>query len=381
MPRLYIMSPLPNLTHDSYNIAFICPTGIELAAVEGMLDELHPALPSTIDKNSYTYGRMGVHYVVVAVLPETGNDRAASVATQLNNDFRSLRFGLLIGTGGGIPDLAKGRDIRLGDVVVSKPTEIFGGVVQLDRGKSHAHGRFERTGIQQKPPDILLSTAQRLDALHARLDTHIPFFMEEMLERYPKMKNRNYVHQGDEKDQLFRTEYEHAGGSDCGHCHPIQAIERVPREDSTPAIHYGTIGSSKTLLRDSVRREILKADFDILCVETEAATLMNEIPCLVVCGISDYADSHSNTTWQPYAAATAAAYAKELLSLIPPLSKPSKDNIEVAPFASKQQAPTIPTPRIKYLIHDPVAGDLVAGRNLFSSGIYPDGKMERCIYD
>jgi nucleoside phosphorylase len=47
--------------------------------------------------------------------------------------------------------------------------------------------------------------------------------------------------------------------------------------------------------------------------ETEAAGLMNDFPCLVIRGISDYSDSHKNDRWQPYAAATAAAYAKELL--------------------------------------------------------------------
>ena len=55
----------------------------------------------------------------------------------------------------------------------------------------------------------------------------------------------------------------------------------------------------------------------MLCVEMEAAGLMDDFPCLVIRGICDYADSHKNKRWQPYAAATAAAYAKELLSVIP----------------------------------------------------------------
>jgi ankyrin repeat protein len=49
----------------------------------------------------------------------------------------------------------------------------------------------------------------------------------------------------------------------------------------------------------------------------EAAGLMDVIPCLVIRGICDYADSHKNKSWQQYAAATAAAYAKELLNTIP----------------------------------------------------------------
>jgi nucleoside phosphorylase len=45
--------------------------------------------------------------------------------------------------------------------------------------------------------------------------------------------------------------------------------------------------------------------------------MMDSFPCLVIRGICDYADSHKNKIWQPYAAATAAAYAKELLIVIP----------------------------------------------------------------
>lgn len=49
----------------------------------------------------------------------------------------------------------------------------------------------------------------------------------------------------------------------------------------------------------------------------EAAGIMNTFPCVVIRGICDYADSHKNDRWQGYAAATAAAYAKELLEVIP----------------------------------------------------------------
>ncbi len=43
---------------------------------------------------------------------------------------------------------------------------------------------------------------------------------------------------------------------------------------------------------------------------------MNNFPCLVVRGICDYSDSHKNDRWQRYAAAAAAAYAKELLGIL-----------------------------------------------------------------
>jgi nucleoside phosphorylase len=53
----------------------------------------------------------------------------------------------------------------------------------------------------------------------------------------------------------------------------------------------------------------------------EAAGLTDHFPCLVIRGICDYCDSHKNKNWQQYAAATAAAYAKELLQSIYPASE------------------------------------------------------------
>jgi hypothetical protein len=50
----------------------------------------------------------------------------------------------------------------------------------------------------------------------------------------------------------------------------------------------------------------------------EVAGLLDVIPCLVIRGISDYCDSHKNKKWEGYAAINAAAYAKELLSVISP---------------------------------------------------------------
>lgn len=53
-----------------------------------------------------------------------------------------------------------------------------------------------------------------------------------------------------------------------------------------------------------------------LCIDMEAAGLMNSFPCMVIRGICDYGDSHKNDRWQRYAAATAAAFAKEFLRFV-----------------------------------------------------------------
>ena len=52
-------------------------------------------------------------------------------------------------------------------------------------------------------------------------------------------------------------------------------------------------------------------------MEIEAAGLMNDFPYLVIWGICDYADSYKNKEWQGYTAMVVAAYAKELVLVVP----------------------------------------------------------------
>jgi len=134
------------LSHDDYTVAWICALPVEMAAAQFMLDEVHEDLPtSSHDHNSYTLGRIGKHNVVIAGLPHGryGNTSATEVVRDLLASFDSIRFGLMVGIGGGIPN--NNADIRLGDIVVSKPTGAYGGVVQYDYGKA-LKGCFARTG-------------------------------------------------------------------------------------------------------------------------------------------------------------------------------------------------------------------------------------------
>jgi nucleoside phosphorylase len=287
--------------------------GVELAPVEGMLDEIHEPLETERDRNAYTLGQIGGHNIVIAVMPEIGNNAAAMVTTQLLNDFPHIRFGLLTGIGGGIPGKA---DIRLGDVIVSQPTDTFGGVVQYDLGKKVLGGTFQRTGVLNKPPLALTAHVRKLQAQHLRSGHRLVALMASMLQRYPHMQSQ-YSFPSTEKDQLFSSSYDHQQGDNCDECDATEIVIRPSRSDTTPHIHYGLIGSANIVVKDAKMRDQLKDDMNVLCVEMEAAGMMNDFPCLVIRGICDYADSHKNKAWQPYAAATAAAYMKELLLTIP----------------------------------------------------------------
>jgi nucleoside phosphorylase len=301
------------LRREEYTVGWVCALPIELAAALEMLDEEHEDFgPNNNDENLYSLGSIMGHNVVIVCLPagQIGNNPAAAVATRMKATFRGIRFGLMVGVGGGVPSAEA--DIRLGDVVVSQPHGTFGGVLHYDLGKATSSG-FERTGSLNSPPPILLAAVARVQAKElrgrSRLSEHVS-----KLDRIPKF-------QRDEAgpDRLFKATYNHEEGQTCDLCNSNMEEARSVRRSTAAVVHYGTIASGNQVMRDGRMRNKLSSEFNgILCFEMEAAGLMNSFPCLVIRGICDYADSHKNKRWQPYAAGTAAAYAKEILSVIPP---------------------------------------------------------------
>ena len=90
-----------------------------MAAARAMLDKVHPRLQqSQDDHNTYVLGEIAGHNVVIACLPSGiyGTISAGVVVEHMLYTFRSIRFGLMVGIGGGLP--SPSTDIRLGDVVV-----------------------------------------------------------------------------------------------------------------------------------------------------------------------------------------------------------------------------------------------------------------------
>lgn len=127
-----------------------------------------------------------------------------------------------------------------------------------------------------------------------------------------------YFHAFSNKDQTASGLDQSDPKQPCQNCDKSRLVRRQPRITTDPVIHYGTIASADIVMRHAATRDRLRRNYHILCFEMEAAGLMNDFPCLVILGICDYSDTHKHKLWQRYAAATAAAYAKELLGVIPP---------------------------------------------------------------
>ena len=329
---------LRRLTYGDYKVGWICALHIELTAAMTMLDEVHHRLPppNENDDNSYVLGSVGDHNVVIASLPEgeTGTSSAAHVASQMRLSFTSIKFGLMVGIGGGVP--SDRHDIRLGDVIVSRPSDTFGGVFQYDFGKS-VPGGFKQTGFLNAPPRALRTA---ITTLRGQLSfpeyNKIPEYLSNVLPefKYPIT----------EADVLFMADNLHVqNAKTCAQCDRTKIVTRPgPPRNSNPVIHYGTIASGNQVMKDAVKRDFIAAEYGVLCFEMEAAGLMNSFPCVVIRGISDYADSHKNDRWKNYAAATAAAYAKQLLVSIPATNFVNTPSAASVLLSSTLATPTVP---------------------------------------
>ncbi|KAG9506316.1 hypothetical protein J7337_003299 [Fusarium musae] len=281
----------------AYTIGWICALSTEFTAAGEQFDQEYKRdeSPKRIDRNdhnAYRFGKIEGHLVVIAVLPngQYGTSSAAVVAKDMMRSFPNIRFGLMVGIGGGVP--TEKRDIRLGDVVVSSPEAGQSGVFQYDFGRATKEG-YQYRGSLNKPPQVLLAAVAKLKSQFEAESNQIAAKVDTIV--------------NDPCHEFCVTA-------------PTNLIDRTPRSElleEEVSVHYGIIASGNTLMQDVTKRDEL-AKANILCFEMEAAGLMDGFPCLVIRGICDYCDSHKNDKWQGYAAMTAAVYAKQVLGEIRP---------------------------------------------------------------
>ncbi|KAF3016545.1 hypothetical protein E8E14_012225 [Neopestalotiopsis sp. 37M] len=330
--------------HNAYTVGWVCALPKEQTAAIAMLEERHPNLSKpTSDPNSYTLGSILGHNIVIACLPKgkVGTSSAATVATHMVSAFPAVRFGLMVGIGGGIPT-----KVRLGDVVISVPIDQYPGVVQWDMGKAEQGGVFRRIGALNNPPNLLLSALTTLESDTKMNGTRIPDYLHKMKQDWPRLVSK-YLRSDSLQDILFKAGYSHIikqdsdaseaeeeedasdddAEEDCRHCDKTQIVKRRQRD---MRVHYGLIASGNQVVKNAGVRDQLSKNMDkkVLYIEMEAAGLMDSFPCIMIRGIYNYADSHKNKSWQEYAAAIAAAFAKELLSYIQPQEVDQKGTIK-----------------------------------------------------
>ncbi|KLJ12312.1 hypothetical protein EMPG_12626 [Blastomyces silverae] len=320
------------LRHGDYTVAWICPLPVEQTAALEMLDEEHERISQPQnDSNAYHLGSIDGYNVVIAGLSTPGCSFAANVVAQMKMSFQNVKFGLLVGIGGGVPVSTDWGTVRLGDVVVGDQSNGFSGTTQYGRGKAEVSG-FKCTSSIPPPPPVLLAAVK---ALESQRDREREDSVWKDIQRIDTTKRGlvKYKYPGRDQDHLFKPTYIHLDSTrtcdECG-CDPSERVKRPEENEGDTEyvkVHRGNIASGDKVIKDAVERDQKAELYKSLCFETEAAGVFTDFHFLNIRGISDYCDSHKNNKWQGYAAAAAAAYARQLFFHLPVPETCNRKNI------------------------------------------------------
>ncbi|KAL4934997.1 hypothetical protein BDV06DRAFT_234796 [Aspergillus oleicola] len=275
------------LTVEDYTVAWFAPLHFEASAAILMLDEHHQnPLSNEGQRPCYRFGRMGMTNVAIAFFPagEVGIGVASYMASEVRRDLRNIKTGLLVGVGAGIPRY--GYDIRLGDVVVATPTDDNSGVREYDMIKVEPEQVIPKQW--QNAPDRHIRSA--VTAIRAAPETRT-----RVMSNLDRFRSRSSSQRPVASPNVLCGSFTQPRG---------------------PIIHYGCILSGNSVIKSAQIRDALAHKYNAFAIEMEAAGMMNSLPVRVIRGISDWANSKKNDVWQEYAAATAAAVAKELLACL-----------------------------------------------------------------
>ncbi|KAK1539300.1 uncharacterized protein CCOS01_00614 [Colletotrichum costaricense] len=375
------MATLPPRRREDFTVAVICALPLEFNAVDLALDELWDGLEHDLgkaagDANTYTLGRIGKHNAVLVLLSGMGKVSAASATASLRSSFGGLRLALLCGICGGVPDANGDGEILLGDVIISKS------VVQYDLGrlfpgqfepKDTIHDTLGRPVKEIRSLLIAFETQRQKQRLQKEISKGLAEIQTKAVEESYDVDYRRPPHE----DVLFEPEYTHRHRKDvqCS-CSETQTCEQAtkatcdelgcdfgyrvsrrrlknqrvgqetPFAEHQPRVFIGSIGSGDTVMKSGKNRDQIAREHSLVAFEMEGAGVWDEIPCIIVKGVCDYADSHKNKTWQHYAAAIAAAAAKALLDRYAPAAGLIEQvkQVETTGFSPKFLVPYVKNP-------------------------------------
>ncbi|KAJ8127096.1 hypothetical protein O1611_g6541 [Lasiodiplodia mahajangana] len=333
------------LNPKDYTIGLICSRGPEaLVPVWEFLDEEHDdSVPkSRHDCNSYTFGRIGEHNVVIAGIPEWQHPGAERVSGDMQYTFPHIKICFLVGAGSGAP---ANHDIRLGDVVVCLPSNESEGVLRGVLRYEHdgtLHTTY--TGHQGEELELVATAISSLKATYEREGHHLDKAITDVLSKNPRLRKYQRPEAG--RDRLYKSDVVHTDkrNNDCVHTYKrnkdcglscgndgSKLVFRDVRSgiQDEPVIHYGRVASGLTPIEDALLRDRLSQS-GVLCFDTDAFKMASFPFLVVVRGICDYADTHKDSLWQGYASFAAAAYVRDLLHKM----SPGEAKTEVTPTDS-----------------------------------------------
>lgn len=321
-------------------IAIITAQYCEKLAVDVMIENKNTFVryKTEGESNVYTLGNIGAHRVVSTKLPAVGHTRGAVIAagnttTRLLGTFQKVEYVFLVGVGGGIPHYTDHRrHVRLGDVVVSSPSDaahyIYLFAEQLKNTPERPGTVTDLSDFTVKtwcPPQLKLQeVSQQLWEQREHDQSLRPWdnYIRDGIKALSDQES-DFERPPPETDRLYMS----IGGKDVIEvAHPSESAgESSTRIPGYPVVHFGAVGSGDGLLtREDGARHAFAEEHGVLAFDTGFNTVAESV-CgsrkdhyMFVRGIADYKDGSKKKEWQPYAALAAAAFVKAVICALEP---------------------------------------------------------------
>ncbi|PON24643.1 hypothetical protein TGAM01_v206573 [Trichoderma gamsii] len=359
--------PSKPTSRDGFEIAIVCTRALEYDALCLLFDDFwdtdgDPFGRARGDLNTYTTGCMGNFNVVAVLLCSSGKAPAASAAASLRSSYTCIELLILAGICEGVPD-ANGEELLLGDVVISET------VIEYDLG-TQSKNTIERMHGRANKNIRNFTTTIKTERGYELLEGKVSVFLQQIQGRVSEAKYRQrrkaatYRYPGSTNDILFESTHRHRhyNSSQCAcadyspdegfyavcdqsteliceqtgcehkcvktrtRLHLKNKLENNGDANSAqiPHIFLGRFGSGDTAFRSGIHRDSLAQKHNIIAFETEGAGVWDELPCIIVKGVSSYGDGHKSqiwAEWQYFAAAAAASVTRALIERYPQTDK------------------------------------------------------------
>lgn len=288
---------------EHFAVALVCALSLEFDAVCMVVDEFWDEDgdrfgKSDGDHNMYVTGRIDRHNVVIVLLGK-GKVNSATAATSLRVSYPNICLTILVGVCGAVPSIRE-KHIGLGDVVISDT------IVRYDFGHQTDHEFVrKKTFHGDIMPKEILNLLESLQTVlgRRRLMKGSVTFIEELKETAARL-GQHGRYERPEKGVIS------ASGSAS---QPLALKEQKAIDTQVPTVHFGPMASGDTVMVSAEHRDRIAAAENIIAFEMEGAGVWQELPCIIVKGVSDFADCEKTKEWQDYAAAMAAATSKAIL--------------------------------------------------------------------
>ncbi|KAF4966733.1 hypothetical protein FSARC_5598 [Fusarium sarcochroum] len=333
-------------SRDSFEVCIVCASQLEFDAVYYGSEEFWAKPDESFirgegDTNQYVTGRVGIHHVVLALIPDTGKDDAFRAVASMRSSYKRLRLVLCVGVCGGMPNNTD-REMLLGDVVIGMPLVQYEFLRYLRRNAKDSNALLSNVDRSDQYVHGLANLFEK-DHYRQLFEQRTSYLMRRLKAVYNGGSDfSKYEYPGVAADKLYEPTYHHKHHEDptchCGStsrdqdlacaeasfssceelgCDNANLVTRTRTQGQgipTPWSHVGYIVSGDMMIRSAADRDRISKNLDSIAYEAQGcARLWDDVPCLQIKGVYNYTDGHRLEGWDGYAAATAACMSKAFL--------------------------------------------------------------------